>query len=164
MLHGTCKWWWWWRRWNNAANLLWCVMLWSRYDMSHLWCVTRCEECLETLKKSMSYEMVELWKGFTKIASHGNGQGISCLEKKHEHNSIWRTYVSKKFRKHSTLGGNVNNVYLWIHAFHVNNCFNLKLSGRWDNILMKWHLEKIVFDRRSAFIYLTLTKHSIRCE
>ena len=46
---------------------------------------------------SISYEMMDLGNGFTKIASlGGNGQEILCLEEKHEENSILRTYVSKK--------------------------------------------------------------------
>ena len=49
---------------------------------------------------SISSEMVDLGNGFTKIASlGGNGQEISCLEEKHEENSILRTYVSKKIHE-----------------------------------------------------------------
>jgi Asp/Glu/hydantoin racemase len=46
---------------------------------------------------SISYVMVDLGNGFTKIASMAKKFGV--LTKKDEENSILRTYVSKKFMK-----------------------------------------------------------------
>ena len=103
-----CKWWWWWWWWcwNKASNSLSCVMLRTRYDES-LWCVMLCEQCLETMKK-----VNKLWNGGVRKWFHKNSVTWRkwprhlVFGQKHEQNSIWRMYVSKKFTKHSTLGGN----------------------------------------------------------
>ena len=54
---------------------------------------------------SISYEMVDLGNGFTKIVSlGGNGQEILCLEKNHEENSMSISYemvLRKWFHKNS---------------------------------------------------------------
>ena len=65
----------------NASNSLW-------YDS--LWCVMRTMfRNHEENTMSISYEMVDLENGFTKIASlGGNGQEILCVEEKHKTNQF----------------------------------------------------------------------------
>ena len=65
---------------------------------------------------SVSYEMVDLGNGFTKIASLGrNGQEILCLEKNHEENSMSISYemvdLGNGFTKIASLGGNGQEIW-----------------------------------------------------